>query len=164
MKGNFPMKKKVNYKTLAVCILVPLAIGGLSALFTIGSMKDFEALRQPPLSPPSWLFPIVWTLLFVLMGTASYIVVETPSMPEKKERAFKSYFLQLGFNFLWSIIFFNFGAYEIAFVWLLALLCLIVVTAVRFFSINRLAGLLLLPYIAWVSFAGYLNLAIAYLN
>ena len=164
MKGKFPMKKKVNYKTLAVCILIPLAIGGLSALFTMGSMKDFEALRQPPLSPPSWLFPIVWTLLFVLMGIASYIVVETPSTPEKKERAFKSYFLQLGFNFLWSIIFFNFGAYERAFVWLLALLCLIVVTAVRFFSINRLSGLLLLPYIAWVSFAGYLNLAIAYLN
>lgn len=158
------MNKKINYKTLAISILIPLAVGGLSALFTIGSMKDFEALKQPPLSPPSWLFPVVWTVLFVLMGIASYIAVESPSSAQAKERAFKVYFLQLGFNFLWSIIFFTFGAYEIAFVWLAILLALIVITAVRFYRINRAAGILLMPYIAWVVFAGYLNLAIAYLN
>ena len=107
---------------------------------------------------------MVWTVLFVLMGTASYIVLETPSQAEVKERAFKAYFIQLGFNFLWSIIFFSLGAYEIAFAWLLGLLALITVTAVRFYRISRPAGLLLLPYIAWVAFAGYLNLAIAYLN
>ena len=158
------MNKKINYKTFAISILIPLAVGGLSALFTIGSMKDFEALTQPPLSPPSWLFPVVWTVLFVLMGIASYIAVESPSSAQAKERAFKVYFLQLGFNFLWSIIFFTFGAYEIAFVWLAILLALIVITAVRFYRINRTAGILLMPYIAWVVFAGYLNLAIAYLN
>lgn len=158
------MISKINFKTLAVSILIPLAIGGLSALFTMGSMKDFEALTQPPLSPPSWLFPVVWTVLFIMMGIASYIAVETPSGADDKERAFKVYFLQLGFNFLWSIIFFTFGAYEIAFVWLAALLALIIITAVRFYSLNRAAGLLMLPYIAWVIFAGYLNLAIAYLN
>lgn len=158
------MNKKINYKSLGICLLIPLAVGGLSALFTMGAMKDFEALRQPPLSPPSWLFPVVWTVLFVLMGTASYIVLETPSQAEVKERAFKAYFIQLGFNFLWSIIFFSLGAYEIAFAWLLGLLALITVTAVRFYRISRPAGLLLLPYIAWVAFAGYLNLAIAYLN
>ena len=62
------MNSKINYKTLAISILIPIAVGGLSALFTMGSMKDFEALRQPPLSPPSWLFPVVWTALFILMG------------------------------------------------------------------------------------------------
>ena len=158
------MKSKINFKTLAVSILIPLAIGGLSALFTMGSMKDFEALTQPPLSPVSWLFPVVWTVLFIMMGIASYIAVETSSGADDKERAFKVYFLQLGFNFLWSIIFFTFGAYEIAFVWLAALLALIIITAVRFYSLNRAAGLLMLPYIAWVIFAGYLNIAIYLLN
>ena len=158
------MSKNINHKTLAICILIPLAVGGLAALFTMGSMKDFAALDQPPLSPPGWLFPIVWTLLYTLMGIASYLVLETDCPPEEKSRAFKAYFLQLAFNFLWSIIFFTFGAYEIAFAWLLALLVLIVITTSRFFRINRTAGILMLPYIAWVAFAGYLNLAIAYLN
>jgi tryptophan-rich sensory protein len=159
------MNKKINYKSLAISILIPLAIGGLSALFTMGSMKDFAALRQPPLSPPGWLFPAVWTVLFILMGIAFYFVLESSSdTVEGKERAFKVYFLQLAFNFMWSIIFFNFSAYEIAFAWLAALLALIIVTTVRFFKINRTSGILMLPYIAWVCFAAYLNLAIAYLN
>lgn len=158
------MNSKINYKTLAISILIPIAVGGLSALFTMGSMKDFEALRQPPLSPPSWLFPVVWTVLFILMGISLYLVLESPDSIDGKEKAFKVYFLQLAFNFMWSIIFFNFGAYEIAFAWLIALLALIVVTTANFFKISTLAGVLMLPYIAWVAFAAYLNLAIAYLN
>ena len=158
------MNNKINYKTLAISILIPIAVGGLSALFTMGSMKDFEALRQPPLSPPSWLFPVVWTALFILMGISLYLVLESPDSIDGKEKAFKVYFLQLAFNFMWSIIFFNFGAYEIAFAWLIALLALIVVTTANFFKISALAGVLMLPYIAWVAFAAYLNLAIAYLN
>ena len=158
------MDTKLNYKTLGICILIPLAVGGLSALFTMGSMQDFAALKQPPLSPPGWLFPVVWTVLFILMGIASYLVLETASGVEAKKSAFKAYFLQLGFNFMWSIIFFTLGAYEVAFVWLLALLALIVITTVKFYNINRYAAIFMLPYILWVSFAGYLNLAIAYLN
>ena len=158
------METKLNYKTLGICILIPLAVGGLSALFTMGSMQDFAALKQPPLSPPGWLFPVVWTVLFILMGIASYLVLETASGVEAKKSAFKAYFLQLGFNFMWSIIFFTLGAYEIAFAWLLALLGLIVITTLKFYNINKDAAILMLPYILWVSFAGYLNLAIAYLN
>lgn len=158
------MTKKINYKSLFICILIPLAVGGLSALLTMGSMKDFAALEQPPLSPPGWLFPVVWTVLYILMGIASYIVLETPSSDDETKKAFMAYFLQLGFNFFWSIIFFSLGAYEIAFAWLCVLLALIVVTTVRFWRINKWSGILMLPYIAWVSFAGYLNLAIAYLN
>lgn len=158
------MNKKINIGSLFICIAIPLAVGGLAALLTMGSMKDFAALNQPPLSPPGWLFPVVWTLLYTLMGIASYTVLETPSSPEDTKNAFKAYFLQLGFNFFWSIIFFTLGAYEIAFAWLLVLLALIIVTTVRFFRINRAAGFMMLPYILWVSFAGYLNLAIAYMN
>ena len=158
------MSKKINLKSLVICILIPLAIGGLAALLTMGSMQDFEALNQPPLSPPGWLFPVVWTVLYTLMGIASYIVLETPSSPDATKDAFKMYFLQLGFNFFWSIIFFTLGAYEIAFAWLVVLLALIILTTTRFWHINRLAGILMLPYIAWVIFAGYLNLAIACMN
>lgn len=158
------MNRKINFKSLFICILIPLAVGGLSALLTMGSMDDFAALDQPPLSPPGWLFPVVWTILYTLMGIASYLVLETPSIAEATKRAFSVYFLQLLFNFFWSIIFFSLGSFEIAFAWLCVLLALIVITTVRFWRINRWSGILMLPYIAWVTFAGYLNAAIAYLN
>ena len=147
-----------------ICIAIPLIVGGLSALFTIGSMKDFAALNQPPLSPPGWLFPVVWTLLYILMGVASYLVLESQTSREDLKKAFKVYFLQLGFNFFWSIIFFSFGAYEIAFAWLLALFALIAITTVRFYRIDPAACILMIPYLLWVVFAGYLNLGIVYLN
>ena len=158
------MKSKINIKSLVICVLIPLAVGGLSALFTVGSMKDFEALDQPPLSPPGWLFPIVWTLLYVLMGIASYLVLESKVGQDVKKKAFSVYFLQLGFNFFWSIIFFTLGAYEIAFAWLTVLLALVIITAVRFYKIDPTAGILMIPYILWVAFAGYLNFAIALIN
>lgn len=158
------MNKRINIKSLVICIIIPLVVGGLAALLTMGSMQDFAALNQPPLSPPGWIFPVVWTFLYVLMGVASYLVLETPSSPDSTKNAFKAYFLQLFFNFFWSIIFFTLGAYEIAFAWLILLLTLIVVTTVRFWRVNMWAGILMLPYIVWVSFAGYLNFAIAGIN
>ena len=158
------MARKNNLKSLIICIVIPLAVGGISALFTMGSMDDFAALKQPPLSPPGWLFPVVWTVLYIAMGIASYIVLEAPAMSQDRKDAFKVYFTQLGFNFFWSIIFFSFGAYEIAFAWLCILLALIVVTTVRFWRISRESGVLMLPYIGWVLFAGYLNLGVAWLN
>ena len=158
------MNRKINIKSLAICIAIPLATGGLSALLTLGSMQDFAALNQPPLSPPGWLFPIVWTVLYVLMGIASYLVLKTPSSPADTKGALKVYFLQLGFNFFWSIIFFTLGAYEIAFAWLLILFALVAVTALRFWRICRTAGALMIPYVVWVIFAGYLNIAITYIN
>ena len=158
------MNSKINIKSLLICITVPLAVGGLSALLTMGSMKDFAALDQPPLSPPGWIFPLVWTVLYVLMGIASYIILASSVPTLDKKNALKVYFIQLAFNFLWSEIFFTLGAYEIAFLWLLMLLALILLTTVRFWRIDRRAGILMLPYAVWVVFAGYLNLAISSLN
>ena len=158
------MNKRINIKSLVICIIIPLVAGGLAALLTMGIMQDFAALNQPPLSPPGWIFLVVWTFLYVLMGVASYLVLETPSSSDSTKNAFKAYFLQLFFNFFWSIIFFTLGAYEIAFAWLILLLTLIVVTTVRFWRVNMWAGILMLPYIVWVSFAGYLNFAIAGIN
>ena len=158
------MKMKINYKTLAGAIAFPLAVGGLAALLTMSSMQKFAALNQPPLSPPGWLFPVVWSLLYILMGIASYLVIRSDVSMDEKSNGLKLYVAQLGVNFLWSILFFCFGLYSFSFVWLLLLLALVVFTAYSFFKIDRRAAYLLLPYIAWILFAGYLNLGIAILN
>ena len=158
------MNNRINIKSLVISIAIPLAVGGLAAFITMGSMQDFEALNKPPLSPPGWLFPVVWTLLYILMGVGSYLVLESKSPTADKKRALKLYFLQLGFNFFWSIIFFTLGAYELAFLWLAILFVLIIATTLRFWRIRPLAGALMIPYAAWVAFAGYLNLAISGIN
>lgn len=152
---------KIYWKKLVISILIPLAVGGLSAFFTRNSMDSFETINKPPLSPPGWLFPIVWTILFILMGIASYLV----AVSKKPNRlALILYGIQLFFNFLWSIVFFNYEAYLFAFIWLIILWILIIATTVLFFRISKPAGYLMLPYIAWVSFAAYLNFAIYLLN
>ena len=154
---------KIHWKKLLAAISIPLLVGGLSALLSSGSMESFSQIQKPPLSPPGWLFPVVWTILFILMGTASYIVWEKSS-GKVRRHAITLYGVQLFINFFWSIIFFNAQAYLFAFVWLLILWILIIVTAVLFYRISKAAGYLLIPYLAWVSFAGYLNLAIFVLN
>ena len=127
-------------------------------------MRAFNELNKPPLSPPGWLFPVVWTLLYVLMGIASYLVLVSGEDEAKVTSALKTYGLQLAFNFFWSIIFFNLESYLFAFIWLVALWILILLTMIKFFRIREAAGYLLLPYLAWVTFAGYLNLGIYLLN
>lgn len=152
---------KKQWKTLVICIAIPLAVGVLSALLTRGGMMTFAELNKPALSPPGWLFPVVWTILYVLMGIASYLVV-TSKKPNGA--ALITYGLQLVFNFFWSIIFFNLQAYLFAFVWLVILWILILKTTVKFFKIDETAGILMIPYLLWVTFAGYLNLSIYLLN
>lgn len=141
--------------------MLPLAVGGLSAFLTRGSMETFQLLNKPVLSSPGWLFPVMWTFLYILMGVASYLVL-TSGKPNRS--ALTVYAIQLVFNFFWSVIFFNFDAYLFAFVWLVILWILILVTMILFFRISETAGYLLLPYLLWVTFAGYLNLYIYLLN
>lgn len=155
---------KIKRKSLIISVAIPLLVGGLSSLVTRNSMKDFENLNKPPLSPSAIAFPIVWTVLFILMGIASYLVYQNGGNSQEKTNALKLYGVQLIFNFFWSVIFFNFKAYNFAFIWLLALLILVICTAVSFYKISKSAGYLFIPYILWVTFAGYLNLAIAVLN
>lgn len=155
---------KIKWKSLIISVAIPLLVGGLSALITRNSMKDFENLNKPPLSPPAIAFPIVWTILFILMGIASYLVYQNGGNSQEKTNALKLYGVQLVFNFFWSVIFFNFKAYNFAFIWLLALLILIICTAVSFYKISKNAGYLFIPYILWATFAVYLNLTIAVLN
>ncbi|WP_251449129.1 TspO/MBR family protein [Vermiculatibacterium agrestimuris] len=155
---------RIQWKKWIVAVLIPEAVGGLSALLTKDGMERFLTLRQPPLSPPQWVFPVVWTLLFFLMGVASYLVSVGEDVRGDKRRALTLYALQLGANFLWTILFFNLGRYLLAFVWLLFLWVLILCTLRLFWRLSRPAGLLLLPYLLWVAFAGYLNFGIWLLN
>lgn len=148
-------------KKLLASLAVPLAVGGLSALLTKDSMETFDSLNKPALSPPGWLFPVVWTVLFVLMGLACYLVVTSG---RSNRVALTLYGVQLFFNLLWSLIFFRAGAYLAAFIWLILLWLLISATTVLFYRISKPAGLLMLPYLLWVTFAGYLNLSIYLLN
>lgn len=157
------MKSKL--KSYIIGIIIPLLIGGLSALFTSGSMDIYSSIKTPPLAPPSVLFPIVWTVLFLLMGISSAMVynTETSPLPQRKSSLY-TYALSLFFNFFWSIIFFGGRAYLFAFIWLVILWLLIFKTIQKYLKINPLAGYLQIPYLIWVTFAGYLNFAIWILN
>lgn len=153
--------KKISWKKLALCIALPLAVGGASAFLTRGGMETFKTLDKPALSPPGWLFPVVWTILYILMGIASYIVLEADAL---KKSALTFYGIQLVFNFFWPIIFFNLECYLFAFIWLVLLWIFIFITLIMFYKISKPAGYLLIPYLLWVTFAGYLNLFIYFLN
>ena len=155
---------KLDKKLLIICIALPLLVGALSALLTRESMMLFASVRKPPLSPPGWLFPVVWTILYALMGIASYLVLASGAPKEEIGKALNVYLYQLLVNFLWSTWFFNFQWYLFAFFWLVLLWVMILVTTVRFYSISKPAGYLMVPYLLWVTFAGYLNLGIALLN
>lgn len=152
---------KIEWKNLVTCIAIPLAIGALSSLLTKNSMKSFAMLQKPTFAPPGFLFPVVWTILYVLMGIASYLVL----MSRKPTgNALIVYGIQLVFNFFWSILFFNLGLCMFAFLWLVLLWLLILLTTVLFYQISKPAGYLMIPYLLWVTFAGYLNLGICLLN
>ena len=148
--------------TLIIAILIPIAVGTLSSLFGGNTAADYSALTKPSLSPPGIVFPIVWTILYILMGISSYIIYE--SNDPNKESALNTYALQLFFNFFWSIIFFRFNLFFTAFVWLLVLIFLIVRMIRQFFRIKPIAAYLQIPYLVWCIFAAYLNFMVFRLN
>jgi tryptophan-rich sensory protein len=155
---------KRNILIYSVSIAVPLAVGVISALLTMGNMDIYKELDTPPLSPPSVLFPIVWTVLYILMGISCATVWKYRKTDKNAEKALYYYAASLVFNFVWSILFFNLRLFLPAFIWLLMLLYLIIRTVVCYFKVYRPAAYLQIPYIVWVAFAGYLNLGIRILN
>ncbi len=156
---------KNNIKIYIIAILIPLIIGGLSALITGNNMDIYGELITPPLAPPSILFPIVWSILYVLMGISSAMIYNSKFEPQwKKRSALYTYAISLFVNFFWSIIFFNMRAFLFAFIWLLLLLYLVIKTIMKYSKINLTAAYLQIPYALWVAFAGYLNFGIWYLN
>lgn len=154
----------MNKIKLVKAVALPLLVGAVSGILTGGGMQSFGMLNKPPLSPPGWLFPVVWTILYILMGIASYLVAEADADEEKKEKALSIYYYQLLVNFLWPVFFFSFGWYLFAFLWLVFLWILVILMIKSFYDISRLAAYLCIPYLIWVTFAGYLNFGIWWLN
>lgn len=155
---------KIKWKILIPCIAVPLLLGGLAGLISKNGMQEFAALSKPPLSPPGWLFPVVWTVLYILMGIASYLILTSGAPKPQISRAITLYGVQLLLNFFWTIWFFNLQLYYFSFVWIVAMWLMILATAISFYRIKKPAAYLMLSYLLWVTFAGYLNLGVALLN
>lgn len=150
--------KKISIGTLIIALLIPLLIGGISAALSSKGMATYGSMKKPPLSPPPWVFSVAWTILYIMMGIASYFIIVSETSMSSKAMALIVYVIQLVMNFAWSIIFFNAGEYLISFIWLMVMWCIVILCAVRFYPISRVATCLFIPYILWLTFAAYLNL------
>lgn len=146
------MKK---YKYIILNIAISLGIGGLSAFFTMNSMDIYQNINRPKLAPPGYIFPIVWTILYVLMGISSYLIHR--SNHKNKETALIIYYFQILINFSWPIFFFNYQNFLLALAILFILNILVIILIKVTYSINHLASYLLIPYLIWILFALYLN-------
>lgn len=155
---------KIDKKKLIICIAIPLIVGGIAGFLTRNSMEVFKNLDKPPLAPPGWLFPVVWTILYLLMGISSYLVMTSNASPQMISDALKIYYYQLVVNFLWPIFFFNFGWYLFSLVWLILLWVLVLIMILRFAKVSRPAAYMNIPYLIWLTFAAYLNLGVWWLN
>ena len=155
---------KQNWKTFALWIGLAEAVGGLSAWLSREGMKAYsETVAQPPLSPPMWLFPVVWGILFLLMGySAGRIYLASES--RERSRGLNLFVAQLIINFFWSLIFFNAQAFLLAFVWLILLWVLVLLMIFTFRKVDPLAAWLQIPYLLWLTFAAYLSAGVWYLN
>lgn len=151
-------QRTFNIGLLLLALAIPLATGALSAWLTSKSMMAYNSMPKPPLAPPAWLFPVAWTVLYIMMGLASYFVLIAKVEKGQKQFALMLYVVQLVFNFFWSIIFFNLDMPLFAFIWLVMMFVIILVCMIKFCVIDKVAGILMIPYIVWMMFAGYLNM------
>ncbi|MEA4964633.1 MAG: TspO/MBR family protein [Oscillospiraceae bacterium] len=155
--------KKNNWFQLLVLVFATELVGVLGSLFSGSIGQTYTSFLKPPLSPPGWLFGIVWPVLYLLMGIAVYLIYQSPQTPERKE-AIAFYWLQLFVNFLWPIVFFRFEWYWLSVAIILILDLFVFITTAWFYKIEKAAGYLMIPYLIWILFATYLNIAIAVLN
>lgn len=157
------MIKKINWFLLFETVLITELTGLLGGLFSGTTGETYTSIIKPPLSPPGWLFGIVWPVLYLLMGIAAYIIYQAPQSSEQK-KAIVVFWVQLFVNFLWPIIFFRFEWYWVSVAVILLLDALVFLTAGWFYKINKAAGYLMIPYLLWLLFATYLNIGVAVLN
>lgn len=155
---------KTDWKTYAKWIALSEGVGALTGLLTRQGVQWYsQYAKKPALTPPTAVFPIAWGILYALMGAGAARAETEPPSPERTA-ALRTFGLQLGVNFLWSILFFNFQAYGAAFLLLVLLWVLIVLMTLSFARLDKTAALLQLPYLLWVLFAGYLNMGVWALN
>lgn len=153
-----------NFKKLLICLALSLGTGGLSAFLTRNSNEFYNTLVKPFFAPPSFLFGIVWTILYILIGVSSYIIIKDGIDKSGVYEAFKLYILNLVLLFLWPIIFFNLKALGLSVIIIIITLFVSATVAIRFYEINKLAGYLYIPLVLWVLFATVLNISIWWLN
>lgn len=168
VKGK-PEKKTFKHFLMATGIIVlPLVVGLVASALTGNTMMEFGRLKQPPLAPPAWLFPVAWTILYILMGVACYLIYRLEPKTKDEQKLQKAelivYFLQLFFNFMWTLIFFALGARWFALGWLIAMWLMILTLILMCGKNCKAAAWCLVPYILWCTFATYLNVMIAVLN
>ncbi len=156
--------KKHNISDILLYVISAELIGALSALLSGGFSGFYDKYAEPPLLPPAWLFPVVWTILYALMGFSAYLIHSSDAAAADKRRALTLYWAQLAVNFSWSIVFFRFEALWLAFAVIILLWVLIIAMIASFYRIRPAAAYLNIPYLIWVTFAAYLNLATALLN
>lgn len=145
-------------------ILLPVLVGALSGFLISGNTDVYEVLMKPPFALPGGLFPVVWTVLYLLMGIALYLFLKSDASAEDKQEGKTLFFIQLLLNFLWPLLFFNGGQRFLAFLLLIVLFVFVVLTTLKFYRAKPASGILLLPYLLYTAYAGYLNFAIWYLN
>lgn len=153
--------KKINWKRLIIITIITFVVGSFFSWFTMNNMATFKELEKP-VNVPGILFPIVWSILYLLMSISCYIITE--SNDKNKDKAVIWYGIQLVINSLWSLIFFGFGAYLFAFIWIILLLIAVIIMIAKFYNIDKRAAYLNIPYVLWIIFAGYLNFGIYLLN
>ncbi|MBQ1387255.1 tryptophan-rich sensory protein [Candidatus Saccharibacteria bacterium] len=168
VKGK-PEKRTFKHFLIATgIILLPLAVGLVASALTGNTMMEFGRLKQPPLAPPAWLFPVAWTILYILMGVASYLIyrLNPKTKAEKKLQTAELiiYFVQLFFNFMWTIFFFRLEMRWFAFGWLIVMWLMILALICMCAKNRKAAAWCLVPYLLWCTFASYLNIMIAILN
>ncbi len=160
----FKVNGKFSLKELAKNFAIPLGGSILIGLLTGGSGELYTDLVRPSFAPPGWLFGVVWPILYILMGIAAYRIAMYEKDGVNTKNAYFTYLIQLGLNFLWPIVFFNLKLYGVAFILIVILLVLIIITTIKFFKVDKVAGILMIPYILWVTFASVLNFFIWLLN
>ena len=158
------VKKDFDFIGLLKNIALPLGGGIIVGLLTKGTMDTYDKLKKPIFVPPNIVFPIVWIILYILIGVAAYRIYEKNKKGFNDNGAYFYYLVQLLINFLWPFIFFSFRLYGIALVIIIILLILAIITAIKFYKSDKIAGILLMPYIIWISYATILNYYIWILN
>lgn len=158
------MSVKHKYRPYLILVAITEAVGALSGYLSRDAMKLYmDTAAKPPLSPPGWVFPVAWGLLYALLGIGAAMVWRSPPS-QARNRGLNLYVAQLVVNFFWSLIFFNAQAFSFAFFWLLLLLVLVIAMTLTFSRVRTLAAALQGPYLLWLTFAAYLNLGVWLLN
>ncbi|MBX7320788.1 tryptophan-rich sensory protein [Clostridium chauvoei] len=160
----FKVNGQFKFIPLIINILIPVVGGLVVGYLNKNTMGTYAMLKKPIFTPPSYVFPIIWTILYVLMGISAYRIYMRNKQGANDNGAYFFYLVQLIFNFMWSFIFFTFRLYGIAFIWLIILFILVIITFIKFIKVDKISGILLIPYMIWLIFAGVLNFFIWMFN